>query len=200
MKIIENEEFFDLFNDKAWTFDQWVATFEKLESKQNLLNHLSASSFIEQRAKSQLTELKYKHYLLVVTADWCGDCQRSVPVLEHIVKSNEHLKVKYLKKEDNLDLIIPTNGSQKIPYVMFYSQDGYYVSNWVERPYYLYNIISGVMKKFNYEKNEEFFKAYKEVTQMDKSLQYESTCDEIIHTILKVNAIQGSSARINSKE
>ena len=199
MKIIENEDFFDLFNNKAWTFDQWVATFEKPESKQNLLNHLSSSSFIEQRAKSQLTELKYKHYLLVVTADWCGDCQRSVPVIEQIVKSNSFLQVKYLKKEENLELIISTNGSQKIPYVMLYSQDGYYVSNWVERPYYLYNIISGVMKQFNYEKNEEFFKAYREVTQKDKNLQYESTCDEITQTILKVNSIQGSSARINSK-
>lgn len=197
MRIIQQEEFFTTFNTKAWTFKEWLDTFEKEESREKTMTHFIDSEFLVDYAKPKLQELTYKQHILAVVADWCGDCHRGAPVLEHINQASEFLDLKFLKKEDNLDLILPTNGSEKIPYVMFYSQDGFISGNWAERSYDLYKMITESSKEFNYEKNEAFFTAYRKKLDDHKDLTYQTIADELIHEILKVNAIQGSSGRIN---
>ena len=197
MKIIENEEFFKLFNENAMSYTQWLDSFEKPESKERTMTHFSQSTFIEEYSKKQLEELHYKQYILAIVADWCGDCHRNVPVFEHICNSSDLLELKFLKKEDHLDLILKSNGSEKIPYVMFYSQDGFYVANWIERSFEAYKLVSKTLQKFHYQKDEEFFKAYRETMASDNDMIHKSTADEIINVILKVNAIQAASGRIN---
>lgn len=200
MKILEKEEFFDTFKEKGMTFDQWLEKFEKEESKAKTNQYFEETEFIRDKCSQRLGELNFKIYLLAVVADWCGDCQRNVPILEHICQSSDFLELKLLKKEDNMDLLLKINGGEKIPYVMFYSQDGYFSGNWIERSYDSYKFIADSFKKFNYEKSEDFFKFYSESFAKEKNRINQSTCNEIIDMILKVNAIQGSSTRINKKE
>ena len=197
MKIIESEEFFQTFNQKGMTYDQWLQTFEKEENKEKMTKHFKDSEFLRDYSNSKLQELNYKQYLLVIVADWCGDCHRGAPILEHIAQSSSHLELRFLKKEDNLDLLIKVNGGEKIPYVMFYSQDGFFVANWAERSYETYKLISESYKKSNYEFNEEFFKSYTETFEREKQMAYQSICDEILHLVLKANAILGTSKRLN---
>ena len=200
MKIIQQEEFFTLYNSKGMKFEDWLETFEKPNMRDNTKDHFKDSSFIEDITRIQLKELRYKIFILAIVADWCGDCRRNVPILEHISKASEFVELRLLKKEEHLELIMPSNGGEKIPYVMFYSQDGFLISNWIERSYQSYKIISDISKKYNYTKSEEFFKRYRESVDMNKKNIYESTKDEIINSLLKVNAIQGCSSRINKTE
>ena len=197
MKIIENEDFFKLFNENAMTYNQWLDSFEKSESKERTMTHFTQSAFIEEYSKKRLKELHYKQYILAIVADWCGDCHRNVPLLQNICNSSDLLELKFLKKEDHLDLILKSNGSEKIPYVMFYSQDGYYVANWIERSFEAYKLVSKTLQKFQYQKNEEFFNAYRETMAKDTEMIYKETANEIINVILKVNSMQSASGRIN---
>lgn len=197
MKIIEQEEFFKTFNEKGMTYDQWLKTFEKEENKEKITKQFQDSEFLRESCRIKLQELNYKQYLLVIVADWCGDCHRNAPILEHIAKSSEHLELRFLKKEDNLDLLIKSNNGEKIPYVMFYSPDGYFVDNWAERSYETHKLLSESFKKSNYEINEEFFKSYTETVEKEKQMIYQSNCDELVHLVLKVNAILGTSKRLN---
>ncbi len=199
MKIIETEEFFKTFEESGMTFNQWLEKFEKPEAKEKTKTFLKESEFIQEQCRAQLEELKYKQYLLVIAADWCGDCQRNLPIIELISRASDFLNLRILKKEDHLDLLLKSNGGEKIPYVMFYSQDGYFISNWIERSYKAYKFISDISKNFNYEKNETFFKAYAESFEKEKNKIIHSTSDEIVQMILKVNAIQGASTRLNKK-
>ena len=102
--------------------------------------------------------------------------------------------------EQNLDLLRTTNGGEKIPFVMVYSQDGYYINDWTERPYESYKITRNAMQKFNYQKSKEFFEYY--IKQIQKNVKdvYKHTASEFSDVLLKCNAIQGSSQRINQKQ
>ena len=197
MKIIQEEEFFTLFNSKAMTFNQWLDTFAKPEQRERTEQHFEDSKLYLDNIQTKLQELDYKQYILAVVADWCGDCHRGAPILEFICQSSDFLECKFVRKEDYLDLILPVCGSEKIPYVMFYTQDGFLTSNWSERSYDLYKMTTESYKEFTYEKNEAFFTAYRKKLDDKKALTYQSIADELVHEILKVNAIQGSSPRIN---
>lgn len=197
MRILETDEFFKRFEEKGITFTQWLEIFENNESKDQTEKYFIESESIRETSKSRLSELNYKQYILAIAADWCGDCQRNVPILEHVCQSSDLIELKILKKEDNLDLLVKINGGEKIPYVMFYSQDGYFCGSWTERSYESYKFISDALKEVNFEKNEEFFKTYSKSLEKLKDKLNQSTSNEIINMILKVNAIQGSSTRIN---
>lgn len=197
MRIIQEEEFFTLFNTKAMTFNQWLDTFINSEQRERTEQHFENSKLYLDSIQAKLKELDYKQYILAVVADWCGDCHRGVPILELICQSSDFLECKFVTKEDYQDLILPVCGSEKIPYVMFYTQDGFLSSNWSERSYNLYKITTESYKEFNYEKDEAFFSAYRKKLEDHKVLTYQSIADELIHEILKVNAIQGASPRIN---
>ena len=197
MLIVETDDFFKTVKEKGMSFDQWMGKIEKIESKEKVLKYFKESEFISKKYTPQLKELTYKQYLVAIAADWCGDCQRNVPILEHICKISNLLEFILLKKEDNLDLLLKSNGGEKIPYVMFYSRDGYFVTNWIERSYESYKFTASTFRKFRYEKNEELFKFYSEAYEKQKTSMIQSTANEIIHMILKVNAVQGASTRIN---
>lgn len=197
MKIVENDEFFNTFESKGMTFNQWLDTFEKPENKEKVQQFLKDSESISESYKDKLAELKYKQYLLTIAADWCGDCHRNVPILENICKASEFLELKILKKEDNMDLLVKINGGEKIPYAMFYGKDGYFSGVWSERSKEAYKLIADALKEANYEKNEEFYKSLIQKLDTEKDRLNKSTSDEIVEMILKVNAIQSASAREN---
>ena len=187
MKIIETTEFFDVFKEKSMTFDQWLEKIEKKESKEKVLQYFKESKSICESCKDELQELNYNQYILAIAADWCGDCQRNIPILEHICQSSKFLELKILKKEDNLDLLVTINGGEKIPYVMFYSKDGYFCGSWIERSYESYKFIADALKEVHFEKNEEFFKNYTKSLENVKDKLNKSTSHEIVNLILIVN-------------
>ena len=78
MKIIQQSQFFNTFNEKGLSFNQWLDTYSNLVEKENTLQHYRASVFIQDTSKQQLQELKYKLYILAIVEDWCSDCRRSV--------------------------------------------------------------------------------------------------------------------------
>ena len=198
MKIVEQDNFFEVFQ-QAMSFPEWIKTYQKEESISRLQEHIKQSGFLKKKFSSSLKELDYKLHILVIVADWCGDCHRSAPVLKHVADLSEFIELKFLNKEDHMDLLRTTNGGEKIPYVMVFSKDGFFINDWVERSYEAYKYSRDAMKKFNYEKSKDFFNYYIKTMKKRNKEIYKTIADEFVHEILKANAIQGTSPRINKK-
>ena len=84
---------------------------------------------------------------------------------------------------------------------MFYSQDGYLVDTWIERPTIVYQLYAKLRKEYGFtpENKEIFLKEYRKAFLKDQETFYRAAADELSQKICRVNAIQGTSARINTQ-
>src|SRR5438105_7567788 len=73
---------------------------------------------------------------LVVSEDWCPDCALNVPVLMQIATVAPQLEVRFVGRDDNLDLLAyAKKGERKaIPTFLFFDGDWNLSGYWIERP------------------------------------------------------------------
>ena len=85
---------------------------------------------------------------------------------------------------------------------MFYSEDGYYIDRWVERPTEVYDLIADIRKMvgFGSESNKSFVKEYRKRFLKNQENFYRCAAEELTLKICRANAIQATSPRINERK
>ena len=73
--------------------------------------------------------------LICLAGAWCGDCVNQCPIFEHFTAAAPAIHVRYLDRDDNADLQreLQINGGNRIPVVVFLSEDGLEVARYGER-------------------------------------------------------------------
>ncbi|MEM6645104.1 MAG: thioredoxin family protein [Bacteroidota bacterium] len=74
---------------------------------------------------------------LVLTEDWCGDSAFSLPMIVALAEQSEHVTLRILLRDDNLDLMdrYLTNGTRSIPkLIAFDPESGRELFQWGPRP------------------------------------------------------------------
>ncbi len=74
---------------------------------------------------------------LVLTEAWCGDAAQIVPVLQHLADANEHITLKVILRDENLEVMdqFLTNGGRSIPKIISLHPDTLQVKgSWGPRP------------------------------------------------------------------
>ena len=74
---------------------------------------------------------------LVITEGWCGDAAQIIPVLNKIAELNDHIHLKFLLRDENLELMDKylTNGkSRSIPKVIVLDENNNELFNFGPRP------------------------------------------------------------------
>lgn len=111
-------------------------------------------------------------HVLILAADWCGDCVRNVPV---VFRALEHsgIPVEVLIMEENLDLMdqFLTMGGRSIPVVIFAKKDGTVLGTWGPSPKH----VQAVMIKFKQENPDREAPDYQEnlkATRAEMMRQY----------------------------
>lgn len=74
--------------------------------------------------------------VLVLAGAWCGDCSGQCPVFERFAEAAPVLAVRYLDRDDHADVQaeLRINGGNRVPVVVFFSEDGFEVARFGERP------------------------------------------------------------------
>ncbi len=74
--------------------------------------------------------------VLVVSEDWCPDCALNVPILMKIAETIPAFEVRFVGRDDNLDLLeFARKGQRKaIPTFFIFDERWGEVGHWVERP------------------------------------------------------------------
>ena len=72
---------------------------------------------ISEEQLEQIRSIDTPQEWIVLTESWCGDAAHLMPVMKKIADENEHISIKVVLRDDNLELMDEylTNGSRSIP-------------------------------------------------------------------------------------
>jgi hypothetical protein len=73
--------------------------------------------------------------VLCLAGAWCGDCINQCPIFEHFTAAAPVITVRYLDRDDHADVQreLQINGGNRVPVVVFLSEDGFEVARYGER-------------------------------------------------------------------
>jgi hypothetical protein len=73
--------------------------------------------------------------VLCLAGAWCGDCSGQCPVFEHFAAAAPVIRVRYLDRDEHADVQreLRINGGDRVPVVVFLSEDGFEVARYGER-------------------------------------------------------------------
>jgi thiol-disulfide isomerase/thioredoxin len=73
--------------------------------------------------------------VLCLAGAWCGDCINQCPIFEHFAKAAPVIRVRYLDRDDHADVqqVLQINGGNRVPVVVFFSEDGHEAGRHGER-------------------------------------------------------------------
>ncbi len=72
---------------------------------------------------------------LVLAGAWCGDCAAQCPILERFAEVAPVLVTRYVDRDVHADVqeALKINGGNRVPVVVFFSEDGHEVARYGER-------------------------------------------------------------------
>lgn len=78
--------------------------------------------------------------VLCLTGAWCGDCINQCPAFDHIARASTAIDLRYLDRDARSEVRdeLMINGGQRVPVVVFLSEDWLEVSRYGERTLSVY--------------------------------------------------------------
>ncbi len=82
-----------------------------------------------------LTSFERQMNVLCLAGAWCGDCINQCPIFAEFAKATATIQLRFLDRDDHADVQkeLQINGGNRVPTVVFISEDGYEVSRFGER-------------------------------------------------------------------
>src|SRR5262249_25599044 len=82
-----------------------------------------------------LAKFTRKMPVLCLAGAWCGDCAGQCPMFQRFAQANSKIEVRFLDRDDHPDVqkALQICGGNRVPVVVFFSEDGYEVARYGER-------------------------------------------------------------------
>lgn len=80
---------------------------------------------LSQQQKTLLAGFTRQMKVLVSAGAWCGDCVNQCPVFDHFAAASDQLAIRFFDRDQHPDLAseLTTCGAQRVPAVLFLSED-----------------------------------------------------------------------------
>src|SRR5947209_18168706 len=100
---------------------RWQQTFEQLK--------------LTDAQRALLASFKRQMNVLCLAGAWCGDCINQCPNFERFAQAAPALAVRYLDRDEHGDAqrVLQINGGNRVPVLVFFSEDGQEVARYGER-------------------------------------------------------------------
>ena len=78
--------------------------------------------------------------VLCLAGAWCGDCINQCPVFDHFAGASSRIDLRFLDRDIQPEVreTLSINGGQRVPVLVFLSEDGFEVSRYGERTLSIY--------------------------------------------------------------
>jgi thiol-disulfide isomerase/thioredoxin len=85
--------------------------------------------------KQLLGSFTRKTNVLCLAGAWCGDCSGQCPIFEHFAAAAPVIQIRYLDRDEHADVqkVLQINGGNRVPVLVFFSEDGFEVARYGER-------------------------------------------------------------------
>jgi Thioredoxin len=96
---------------------------------------LHAQVALTEAQKSLLKSFTRTMPALCLAGAWCGDCVNQCPIFEHFAAVTPTIQVRYLDRDEHADVqqALQICGGNRVPVVVFLSEDGQEVARYGER-------------------------------------------------------------------
>ncbi len=73
--------------------------------------------------------------VLCLAGAWCGDCVNQCPIFDHFAQAAAVIELRFLDRDDHRDAqqALRINGGDRVPVVVFFSEDGQEIARYGER-------------------------------------------------------------------
>jgi len=121
--------------DGGLEFGRWLETGEHPEHRAEMLKDVADLSLSPQQA-GFLKAISRQVHVVAIAEDWCGDVVRHVPVLQSISDLAPNLAVRYITRQNHLDIFARflSNGGEAIPKFIFLNNQFVECGNWGPMP------------------------------------------------------------------
>lgn len=116
------------------TYDAFIARYANDGQKQRWRQfHEQVSLTTAQRAL--LADFARQMPVLVLAGAWCGDCINQCPIFEHFAQAAPVIQTRYIDRDEHADAQreLQINAGNRVPVVVFFSEDGQEVARFGER-------------------------------------------------------------------
>ncbi|MDP7640510.1 MAG: thioredoxin family protein, partial [Candidatus Hydrogenedentes bacterium] len=99
------------------------------------MRRLRSETSLGEAMEDTLRSLEESVHILVMAEDWCPDVVRHVPALQRIVDTTPMVRVRYVLRKSNPDLLVRflPNGTESVPKFGFFNKDFAFCGQWGRR-------------------------------------------------------------------
>ena len=119
--------------EAGMTSNEFLTTFN---GDQKQLHTTHAGRVDVERFRNELIGNLPPLRILIITEPWCGDSTAIVPVLLKLLEGMEEIEIRFLQRDQNLDLMdrYLTHGARAIPKIIIMDADYRELAVWGPRP------------------------------------------------------------------
>ncbi len=117
--------------------NQSDAMFNYGKLNRQRMHRLEKAIVVNEAVKTAAQNLDRRVIWLILTEGWCGDAAQNVPVIEKIAAESVNIEIRYLLRDENLELMdrFLTNGARAIPKLIVLDAETLEVlGTWGSRP------------------------------------------------------------------
>lgn len=112
--------------EEGLPYEQFLDKYANAEQRRrwnSVFDHVALSDAQRILLENFRREMK----ILVTAGTWCGDCVDQCPILGHFAACNGHIRIHYFDRDDHSELAesLSLCGGQRVPSILFLSEDGY---------------------------------------------------------------------------
>lgn len=119
---------------KGLSYNDFLGRYASGGQKQRWHQVLDGVTLTE-RQISLLAAFQRQMHVLCLAGAWCGDCINQCPIFERFTQASSAINVRYLDRDEHADVQreLQINAGNRVPVVVFFSEDGYEVGRYGER-------------------------------------------------------------------
>src|SRR6184192_571908 len=105
------------------------------ENQKERWRQLHAQVSLTGPQRELLGSFRRKMNILCLAGAWCGDCINQCPIFEHFAAAAPAISVRYLDRDEHAEVQrhVQINAGNRVPVVVFFSEDGHEVARYGER-------------------------------------------------------------------
>lgn len=114
--------------------------YSEQEHKEKQLKIMDKITISEDTA-DQIKKINKKLEFLIFAEPYCPDCRSFVPFMEKFAEINPNIKVDYLSRTNNMELLSSLSKEARIPSMFYHIKDKYYIA-YLELPKFVWDRIN----------------------------------------------------------
>ncbi|HEV2949513.1 MAG TPA: thioredoxin family protein [Gemmataceae bacterium] len=115
-------------------YDDFLARYATDDQKKRWREVHEQIKFTDSQ-RQLLSSFQREMNVLCLAGAWCGDCINQCPAFHHFAVAAPIIQLRFLDRDDHADMQreLQINGGDRVPVLVFFSEDGFEVARYGER-------------------------------------------------------------------